>query len=210
LALAVVPLHACDARDVDIGAEQACQPDPRLSQALDSTPQVGRISRCLVIGDNALQNADFETPLLADTCTPGMWCQFPMEDTQWGTSSPFGVVELWPSGHEGVPSPQGAQHAEVNAEHPDTLFQEVALVPGSVAYWSLFHRGRRTTEPLEVRLGNPPSLQATLISEFGEWKSASGLYRVPSGESVTRLELASLSEGSFGNLIDAVVLASTE
>jgi hypothetical protein len=52
----------------------------------------------------------------------------------WSTTATDGEVELWHGNEELVPA-EGDQNAELNANEPATLFQDVPTTPGSQLTW---------------------------------------------------------------------------
>ena len=200
---------ACDPRGVSLGTEELCVADSELVTAeLDSAEQV---STCARIGRNQLSNPDFELPVV--TCQNGSFCQFPAADTEgWQTTSESQVIEVWHDGYLGVPAPEGSQFVELDATSRDTLWQELALPPDQLMYWSFLHRGRVGVESVQVRIGPPDATvsQGVFSSPADVWDKHSGLYRVGAAEPVTRLELVSRSGLAEGNLVDNVVFAPVE
>jgi hypothetical protein len=207
LALAWLAL-GCDARGVSLGTEELCVLDRRIEVAQAHSPGED-VSTCAKIGDNRLVNASFEVPLV-DTCK-GDFCSFPVADVPgWQTSSADQVIEIWQDQYRGVPSAAGNQFAELDANSPDTLWQDIELPPGQLMYWSLLHHGRDGIETLEVLIGPPdaPASQGTFSADVTAWQPHSGLYRVAEqGEPVTHFALASRTGLADGNLVDSVVFA---
>jgi hypothetical protein len=203
-------LGGCEAHGVDVGTEELCIKDQRLASA-ERRPGSEAVSNCAVVGDNQLLNAGFEAPLVGPPCTAdGLFCQFPaVEVMGWSTSSAEQVIEIWLDAHQGVSAAEGSQFGELDARSRDTLFQDVALLPGQLMLWSLVHRGRTGIDSLEVRIGSPdaPTTQATLSSPEDAWYEYSGLYRVGDDEPLTRFALVSRNGEEEGNLVDAVMFA---
>ena len=198
----------CDERGIRVGTEELCVLDAELRIA-----QVGStesLSTCATIGENQLKNADFEAP----SCeSEFFFCQFPTADMGgWETSSEAQVIELWMDGHRGVPAPQGTQFAELDANTPDTIWQDVELPPGQLMYWSFLHRGRNGLEEVELMLGPPRATvsQGVFESPTDAWYPYSGLYRTGADETVTRFALVSLSGAAEGNLVDSIVFAPVD
>ena len=200
---------ACDPRGVSLGSEELCVADSALVTAeLGSDEQV---STCARIGGNQLSNPDFELPIV--TCQNGDFCQFPAADTEgWQTTSESQVIEIWHDGYRGVPASEGSQFVELDATSRDTLWQELALPPDQLMYWSFAHRGRNGVESVQLRIGPPDATvsQGVFPSPADAWSEYSGLYRVGPAEPVTRLELVSRSGLAEGNLVDNVVFAPVE
>ena len=166
-------------------------------------------SPCAQIGENLLENADFEAPSVSE-CQSTEYCHFPAGSVSgWQTTSQSQVIEIWADYHRGVDAPEGGQFVELNATTRDTLFQDVDSTPGALMYWSLLHRGRLGRERMELRIGPPlATLSQELLSTTAEgWRVYNGLYRVGADESTTRFELVSLSGVTEGNLVDAVSFA---
>src|SRR5690242_1171422 len=64
--------------------------------------------------------------------------QFPC----WHTTSPDGLMEIWETGFNGVPSYNGSQFFEINAHFVATLYQNIYVNPGASLTISFAHRGR--------------------------------------------------------------------
>ena len=206
--LALAATLGCEAYGVRLGEQQPCVADQRLANAqLRSGGEL--VSRCAVVEDNLLGNAGFESPLVG-ACQNGFFCQFSADQVPaWQTTSATLVIEIWNDGHQGVVAYEGAQFVELDARSQDTLWQDLALPPGQLMYWSLAHRGRIGVDSLELRLGPPDATvsQGLLTSAEDAWYPYSGLYRVGATETVTRVSLVSRSGTDKGNFVDAVYLA---
>lgn len=201
-------LLGCDARGVRVGTEELCVADRDLELAqADSTESV---SNCARIGKNQLQNANFEGPSV--TCENGLFCQFPVAEVGWQSSSEPQLIEVWNDGYHGVPAPEGNQFVELDATSQDTLWQDLELPPGQLMYWSFLHRGRNGIESVELQLGPPDAVtsQGIFNSPADAWYPYSGLYRTAEDETVTRFALVSRTGLAEGNLIDAVVFAPVD
>lgn len=211
-ALALVVL-GCGAQGVSLGSEEPCVLDAKLAAAQESSADAA-LPACAVIGQNQLVNQGLENPPVASVSDcPAAFCQVAAAQVWgWRTTSETQVMELWTDGYLGVPAAEGAQFIELDADTPDTIYQDVVLAPGEPVYWSVLHRGRLGDESIEVFLGPPesPSSQGSFTSSDQEWHEHSGIYRVGSDEAVTRFSLASRTGTSEGNLVDAAVLAPIE
>jgi hypothetical protein len=80
------------------------------------------------VGAIALANGGFEDPatvsefgILKQANVPG-----------WSTTEPDGRIELWQSGYKGVPAAAGEQFAELAANEPGELYQDLPTVPGTL------------------------------------------------------------------------------
>jgi hypothetical protein len=201
---------ACAERGVSVGREEPCQPDAQLLALSASAPSV--LPTCAVIGGSRLVDGDFESPVVGD-CNNGFFCPFPASDVPgWDTTGELQQIEIWNDQHMGVPAPEGKQFVELDASTQDTLFQDLALTPGQLMFWSFLHRGRNTVESVELLIGptDAPVSQGVFESPNGNWTPYSGLYEVGKSETITRFALASRTGTSQGNLIDAVVFAPVE
>jgi len=202
---------ACGTHGVSLGAEELCVADPRLTSP-DLLSGQETVTSCARIGSNVLVDAGFELPLVGP-CQNGLFCQFPAADVPgWDTTDINQVIELWSSGHQDVPADEGAQFVELNADSQGTVWQDVALSPGQLMYWSLAHHGRDGVEAFELHIG-PPEMQTSqgsFTSDADAWYRYSGLYRIRPAETLTRFALVSGTAGSFGNLIDSTFFAPVD
>lgn len=209
-ALALVSI-ACDERGISVGSEELCQTDPLLVAAHDRDRNED-VPACSTIGDNRLVDGGFETPLIGD-CNSGHYCQFLANLVPgWDTTSTEQLIEIWIDQNMGYPAYEGKQYVELDGVSQDTVFQDLALTPGALMYWSLAHHGRNGLESFELLIGAPdaPTSQGSFESSIDGWTTFSGLYRVGAHEPITRFALSSRVAGSQGNLIDAVVFAPVE
>ena len=129
----------------------------------------------------------------------------------WLTTATDGRIELWTSGFLGVPASDGTILAELNANRPGALYQELCLTPGTRVRWSADHRGRAGTDVARVRIGASlasATTQQIMTSPSGSWTSYTGTYTVPIGQTTTffMFEAVSTATGSIsvGNLLDNV------
>ncbi|MFF3666205.1 Ig-like domain-containing protein [Microtetraspora malaysiensis] len=163
-----------------------------------------------------LANGSFESPpvtgfqMLPDATTnPGIG---------WQTTATDHLVEFWRTGFNGVPSADGQQFAELNANQFSTLYQDLPTVPGTVMTWSLYHRGVAGTDTMHVLIGAPGATVAQTPAGASSpditdgntaWRRYTGTYVVPPGQTVTRFSFESVSTAggnpATGNLLDGVV-----
>jgi len=159
-------------------------------------------------------NHGMESPTLASQSDCGAdFCQVPATEVSgWRTTGEAQVIEVWTDGYWGVPAPEGAQFVELDAQTPDTLYQDLVLAPGEPVYWSVLHRGRLGEETIEISLGPPgePTSQGSFTSSERDWQEHSGIYLVGDEETVTRFAIASRTGTTQGNLIDRATLAPIE
>jgi len=155
---------------------------------------------------STLVNGGFETPVLPTKAyrimaatTPGLI---------WNNTAE-GFVELWSTGFGGVPSAEGNQYAELNANKAGTLFQDLVTVPGTTMRWHLRHRGRSGVDTMRVMIGSPKAALVqsgpNLVDDRTTWGLHTSAYTIPAGQTVTRFAFQAVNAGSYGNFLDDVV-----
>jgi hypothetical protein len=164
------------------------------------------------------RNGSFEVPPV-----PGAtWFLTPGGGTvMWKTTNSGNNVELW-GVNMGVPPFTGQQFAEINSTAIDSLYEDVATVPGTLLFWRLAHRARNTTtgvdiDTMQVAIGATggslipqrpigqfsPTIRSTDLA----WHTRAGVYRVPPGQTSTQVAFQALSgPAGYGNLLDGVVI----
>ena len=119
------------------------------------------------------------------------------------------VVEVWSTGFQGVPAIEGKQFAELNANKPGTLYQDLPTQPGTTMRWHLKHRGRQGVDTMRVMIGAPrgPLTQSGSDIRTGTsaWVQYTDTYTIPAGQTTTRFAFQSVTPGSIGNFLDDVV-----
>ncbi len=155
---------------------------------------------------STLQNGGFESPVL-----PARTYRFIGSSTaglRWKNTAED-VVEMWSTGFSGVPSAEGNQFAELNANKPGTLYQDLPTTPGTSMRWYLKHRGRAGTDTMRVLIGAPsgPLTQSgpNLVTPKTAWVQYTGTYKIPAGQTTTRFAFQAIGGGSVGNFLDDVV-----
>ena len=159
----------------------------------------------LCLNAPALVNGDFENPSLGssgavNTTTAGFGWKNTAENS----------VEVWRNGFLGVPSPSGAQFAEMNWNTAGTLYQDLTTTPGQTLRWSLMHRAREGTgvNTMRVMVGAPSgslTQSGTDITTGTSWVNYTGYYVVPPGQTTTRFAFQAVSPGGgSGNLLDNI------
>ncbi len=139
----------------------------------------------------------------------------------WDIANYNNTIELFASGHQGVPAYEGEFYAEANAHTESSLYQDIATMPGDVIHYSFAHRGRNGQDMIGVFMGVPrPRPQEPIASELvntyttdsDRWIMYQGKYEVPAGQTITRFSLKALrsQDGNIttGNFIDAVTVQS--
>ena len=164
----------------------------------------------------SLQNGGFEVPpVSADTFTLFPQAQVP----PWQTTDEEGEIEIWGTGFNGVPAAQGNAFAELNANTPGTLYQDIVTNPGDTLTWTLQHRGRGGDDSMQVLIGDAlvanvggtdgwNYTSADLVDGTTAWGTHSADYVVPAGQVCTRFAFRAVSTGSgspsVGNFLDEV------
>jgi uncharacterized repeat protein (TIGR01451 family) len=128
----------------------------------------------------------------------------------WKTTAADDKIEIWGTGFNGVPSYQGNQFVELNANLTSALYQDLCVLPGDSINWSVAHRGRSGVDNMVIRIGIPGALvtQRSVSTGNTAWVVYTGGYRVPMGQTVTRFQFEAVStangSNSVGNFIDDV------
>ena len=168
-----------------------------------------------------LVDGGFETPVIAAGGNSSLDASLV---PPWLTTDVANQIEIWGSGFNGVPSAQGAQFVEINANSAGTLYQDVVTTSGEKMTWSLQHRGRSGDDTMKVLIGDATT--ADVNSDTGwnffspdltdpntAWGAHTGSYVVPSGQTCTRFGFRAVSsaggDNSFGNFLDAVSFSVT-
>jgi hypothetical protein len=164
---------------------------------------------------DSLGNGGFETPAV----TPNTFTLFPAASVPpWQTTDSAGEIEIWGTGFLGVPAFEGNAFAELNANSPGTLYQDVVTTPGATMSWTLAHRGREGDDSMQVLIGDAAVadvngasgwdfISADLTDGVNDWGTHGDDYVVPAGQSCTRFAFRAVvaaGGASVGNFLDAV------
>ncbi|MGE7825096.1 Ig-like domain-containing protein [Paenibacillus sp. NPDC093718] len=186
----------------------------------------------------ALINGSFEQPEarnVGDKGSPGAehaWMYFYEHEVPgWQTTATDDFIQIMQNSNEflgpnlggngqtiPVVAADGKQFAELNANQPAMLYQDVKTNPGQTIYWRLAHRGEFGVDTMQLRIGSPdispdvmPIIQR-MDSTNNKWTYYTGTYTVPDGQTVTRFgfEAVQSSNGNlmWGNLIDDIFLGT--
>ena len=161
-------------------------------------------------GAIALENSGFEQPTIDSGFRIFNHALLP----GWSTTAKDEAVELWKSGFKAVPAFAGDQFAELNANMPSALYQDLDTVPGATIHWSLAHRGRDGTDVMRVMIGAPGGTLrevARLSDGNRSWGRHTGAYTVPAGQAVTRFQFEAVSAAggaSVGNFLDDITFGN--
>ncbi|UQZ62020.1 cell surface protein [Bacillus subtilis] len=183
----------------------------------------------------ALVNGGFEQPKARNvgdkgsTGTDPYWMYFfENEVPGWETDASDNRIQIMQNSNEFKIGPQtdrmstvaaeGTQYAELNANEPAMLYQDVNTTPGQTIYWRLAHRGELGYDTMQLRIGSVNTPVDTLpviqkmSSTYDKWYYYTGTYTVPAGQTKTRFgfEAVESSTGSpmAGNLLDDIFLGT--
>lgn len=160
----------------------------------------------------ALVNGSFEQPAVTDMAflPDASQTQAPRHVPGWLTTATDHMIELWHSGFNGVPSAEGEQFAELNANQVSTLYQDLPTTPGTKLYWRLYHRGRQGQDTMALDIGAPGGVveQRSFTDGNTAWGYYTGTYTVPAGQTTTRFAFRSVSAAGgnqgIGNFLDGI------
>ncbi|MFF3557984.1 isopeptide-forming domain-containing fimbrial protein [Streptomyces tsukubensis] len=160
----------------------------------------------------ALVNGSFESPAVTDMAflPDASQTQVSGRVPGWLTTASDHMIEIWHSGFQGVPSADGAQFAELNANEVSTLYQDLPTSPGTKLYWRLYHRGRQGRDTMALDIGAPGSTveQRRFTDGNTAWGRYNGVYTVPAGQTLTRFAFRSISAAGgnrgIGNFLDGI------
>lgn len=186
----------------------------------------------------ALINGSFEQPEArnpGDKGSPGAehaWMYFYQNEVPgWQTTATDDFIQIMQNSNEflgpklggngqtiPVVAADGKQFAELNANQPAMLYQDVQTNPGQTIYWRLAHRGEFGVDTMQLRIGSPDispdrmPVVKRMDSTNNKWTYYTGTYTVPEGQTVTRFgfEAVDTSNGDllWGNLIDDIFLGT--
>lgn len=166
-----------------------------------STTSVYRVVS-LKKSQNILINGSFEQPNF-----PGFKFENDANVPGWTTTAADHIMEFWPDGMQSVPSYEGGQFVELNANMMGALYQDIATIPGDVLIWSFAHRGRSGVDDMNFEVG-PPNGPYQNIGTFSDgntaWGQYNGVYEIPAGQTTTRFYFSSANSGAVGNFLDDI------
>ncbi|PZQ23750.1 MAG: hypothetical protein DI569_03270 [Sphingopyxis macrogoltabida] len=131
--------------------------------------------------------------------------------TGWNSAS--GEIELWDSNFGSVPAYEGSVFAEMNANVPGALYQNICMVNGEAIGWTFAHRARpggpaTQTARFQIAttggtlLQNLATQSSTTANQVWNLNSGSTTYSGASG--VQRVQFITTDAGSYGNFLDAI------
>lgn len=129
-----------------------------------------------------------------------------------GWESTTGDIELWDGGFNGVNAYEGNVFAEMNANAPGALYQNVCFTTGETVGWSFAHRARTggaTTQIANFEIASSTGVvrqllasQSTTVPQGWRVNSGSAVYTGPTG--IQRIQFRTTNPGSVGNFLDAI------
>ncbi|MBO1103961.1 BspA family leucine-rich repeat surface protein, partial [Enterococcus faecalis] len=162
----------------------------------------------------SLINGSFEDPVI----NVGNYEQF------------FQTIPGWKSLHDrvfrlnqqrpgAVPAIDGKQWVELQTVAFTSdfgIYQDVKTTPGETLYWEVSQRGVYGEDTAAIQIGAPNGElveQKQVTSPHTEWKTYSGYYTVPEGQTTTRFQLKSIRvvqpwESDHGNFFDKVIFTN--
>lgn len=164
-------------------------------------------------GTDLITNGGFELP----THPPGTGFFLEPEANVPAWSTTDTAIEIWQSGHSGVPSHTGVQHAELNANIAGTLTNTPTLVqPRAEVLVHWVHRGRGGIDVGALAITddgggatNPPNFSTGTAA----WAEYTATHVVNDSGSTLTLAFTAISTGSgnisIGNFLDTVEVCQT-
>lgn len=140
-----------------------------------------------------------------------------LDDTEVpGWVSTTGKIELWDSNFLSVPAHEGAVFAEMNANSPGSLYQDICLVNGETIGWSFAHRARTggpSTQNASLEIADSSgaeiqqlTTQASTTSNL-VWTVNSGSATYTQASGIQRVRFTTTDPGSYGNFLDAISIS---
>jgi len=131
----------------------------------------------------------------------------------WSTTSPNGLIEIWPNGYDGVPSYQGSTFAEVQCSLSfQALYQNITVGIGEQYQIQFAHRGRQFF-PNTMQVGLSGSTGVVFFPTVYTGSTSSwnlNLINFTSTENEYNLVFSGLTETDGGNFIDAVSVVCSQ
>lgn len=130
--------------------------------------------------------------------------------TGWDSAS--GEIELWDSGFNGTPAYAGSVFAEMNANVPGALYQNICMVNGETIGWTFAHRARSggpATQTARFQIANSAGVQIQALASQSStvnnvWNVNTGSTTYTGASGVQRVQFITTDPGSFGNFLDDI------
>lgn len=130
-----------------------------------------------------------------------------------GWNSASGEIELWDTNFLSVPAYDGSVFAEMNANVPGALYQNICMVNGETIGWTFAHRARTggpATQTARFQIANS---SGTLIQNLATqasttanqvWNVNTGSATYTGASGVQRVQFITTDAGSYGNFLDDI------
>ncbi|BBB07022.1 hypothetical protein [Sphingopyxis sp. EG6] len=129
-----------------------------------------------------------------------------------GWDSASGEIELWDSNFQGVPAYAGSVFAEMNANVPGALYQNICMVTGETIGWTFAHRARSGGPATQAARFQVASTGGTLIQALATqsstinnvWNVNTGSTTYTGASGIQRVQFITTDPGSYGNFLDDI------
>jgi large repetitive protein len=220
------PLGACDQASITFTVAADTDGDGIINDIDIDDDNDGILDtvECGLCASNPFANGGFELPdITLSPYSSTTYIKTNQNNTSgWQTNAPDGLIEIWRSGFNvgfgPVPSAEGNQFVELNANYASTLYQTFCLNGASgTVVWSVKHRGRTGTDVARLKMGATLA-SATLVQTMSDgnsaWGAYSGTYTIPAGQTNLFIAFEAVSsangDATTGNLIDDVKITITQ
>ena len=130
--------------------------------------------------------------------------------TGWDSAS--GEIELWDSNFQSVPAYAGSVFAEMNANVPGALYQNICMVTGETIGWTFAHRARSggpATQTARFQIANGSGTQIQLLASQSStinnmWNVNTGSTTYTGASGIQRVQFITTDAGSIGNFLDDI------
>ncbi|UXP31860.1 gliding motility-associated C-terminal domain-containing protein [Reichenbachiella agarivorans] len=198
--------------DIDIIHVTSCNGTPLGLGSIDASALDG-LDGVDVSEFEAIVNGSFEQPDIQAVFGSSTFKIFDQSLADGWSSDGDGNLEYWRSGFNGVPSVEGNQFAEINANIPGAFYFDIVTKPGIRMVWSFYHRGRAGDDTMALEIDDPSAATPIEIvrktTGKNAWQKYTGEYIVPAGQTLTRFAFRAISTSggnkSVGNFLDDVV-----
>lgn len=130
--------------------------------------------------------------------------------TGWDSAS--GEIELWDTNFQSVPAYAGSVFAEMNANVPGALYQNICMVNGETIGWTFAHRARSggpATQTARFQIANSAGAQIQALASQSStvnnvWNVNTGSTTYTGASGIQRVQFITTDPGSFGNFLDDI------
>lgn len=129
-----------------------------------------------------------------------------------GWDSASGEIELWDTNFQSVPAYAGSVFAEMNANVPGALYQNICMVNGETIGWTFAHRARSggpATQTARFQIANSGGTQIQLLASQSStinnvWNVNTGSTTYTGASGIQRVQFITTDAGSIGNFLDDI------